>query len=69
MIRTFAVKFKPCCIGLLAKQKVISKTLIQRCYVHSSGAKEPFLSGTNSSYVEEMYYAWLENPKSVHKVS
>ncbi|XP_073542063.1 2-oxoglutarate dehydrogenase-like, mitochondrial isoform X1 [Phyllobates terribilis] len=68
MIRTFAVKLKPCCIGVLAKQNVISKTSwIQRCCVQSSGAKEPFLSGINSSYVEEMYYAWLENPKSVHK--
>uniref|UniRef100_A0A8B9KT86 2-oxoglutarate dehydrogenase complex component E1 n=1 Tax=Astyanax mexicanus TaxID=7994 RepID=A0A8B9KT86_ASTMX len=30
-------------------------------------AAEPFLNGTSSNYVEEMYYAWLENPKSVHK--
>lgn len=29
---------------------------------------EPFLNGTSSNYVEEMYSAWLENPKSVHKV-
>ncbi|KAK7579718.1 hypothetical protein V9T40_000347 [Parthenolecanium corni] len=28
---------------------------------------EPFLNGSSSSYVEEMYNAWLENPKSVHK--
>lgn len=25
-------------------------------------------SGVSSSYVEEMYFAWLENPQSVHKV-
>uniref|UniRef100_A0A672I5R1 2-oxoglutarate dehydrogenase complex component E1 n=1 Tax=Salarias fasciatus TaxID=181472 RepID=A0A672I5R1_SALFA len=31
-------------------------------------ASEPFLNGTSSNYVEEMYYAWLENPRSVHKV-
>uniref|UniRef100_A0A8C9WQL1 2-oxoglutarate dehydrogenase complex component E1 n=1 Tax=Scleropages formosus TaxID=113540 RepID=A0A8C9WQL1_SCLFO len=31
-------------------------------------AAEPFLNGTSSNYVEEMYYSWLENPKSVHKV-
>uniref|UniRef100_A0A672I7H7 2-oxoglutarate dehydrogenase complex component E1 n=1 Tax=Salarias fasciatus TaxID=181472 RepID=A0A672I7H7_SALFA len=30
-------------------------------------ASEPFLNGTSSNYVEEMYYAWLENPRSVHK--
>lgn len=29
---------------------------------------EPFLNGTNSNYIEEMYYAWLDNPKNVHKV-
>lgn len=29
---------------------------------------EPFLKGTSSNYVEEMYSAWLQNPKSVHKV-
>ncbi|ESO00011.1 hypothetical protein HELRODRAFT_192693 [Helobdella robusta] len=30
-------------------------------------AQEPFLNGSSSSYIEEMYNAWLENPKSVHK--
>lgn len=38
-----------------------------RCF-SSPVASEPFLNGTSSNYVEEMYYAWLENPKSVHKV-
>uniref|UniRef100_A0A673MQB5 2-oxoglutarate dehydrogenase complex component E1 n=1 Tax=Sinocyclocheilus rhinocerous TaxID=307959 RepID=A0A673MQB5_9TELE len=37
-----------------------------RCYM-APVAAEPFLNGTSSNYVEEMYYAWLENPKSVHK--
>ncbi|KAJ8339500.1 hypothetical protein SKAU_G00362860 [Synaphobranchus kaupii] len=37
-----------------------------RCYV-APVAAEPFLNGTSSNYVEEMYNAWLENPKSVHK--
>ncbi|KAG9341028.1 hypothetical protein JZ751_019782, partial [Albula glossodonta] len=32
----------------------------------SSGTAEPSLAGCSSSYVEEMYYAWLENPKNVH---
>uniref|UniRef100_A0A8C2L4U6 2-oxoglutarate dehydrogenase complex component E1 n=1 Tax=Cyprinus carpio TaxID=7962 RepID=A0A8C2L4U6_CYPCA len=36
------------------------------CYT-APVAAEPFLNGTSSNYVEEMYYAWLENPKSVHK--
>uniref|UniRef100_G1K3E4 Serine/threonine-protein kinase PLK1 n=1 Tax=Xenopus tropicalis TaxID=8364 RepID=G1K3E4_XENTR len=66
-LRTVAAKLKPYCTGLLVKHSSTPRTLPQRCSVYSSGAKEPFLSGTNSSYVEEMYYAWLENPKSVHK--
>lgn len=37
--------------------------IIVRCY---SAASEPFLSGSSSSYIEEMYNAWLNNPKSVH---
>lgn len=32
-------------------------------------AAEPFLNGSSSNYVEEMYNAWLEDPKSVHRVS
>lgn len=30
-------------------------------------AQEPFLNGSSSIYVEEMYNAWLEDPNSVHK--
>ncbi|TMS08231.1 2-oxoglutarate dehydrogenase, mitochondrial [Larimichthys crocea] len=37
-----------------------------RC-LNSSAAAEPFLNGTSSNYVEEMYHAWLENPRNVHK--
>lgn len=31
-------------------------------------AAEPFLNGSSSAYVEEMYNAWLQDPKSVHAV-
>lgn len=31
-------------------------------------ASEPFLTGTSSIYIEEMYFAWLDNPDAVHKV-
>lgn len=37
----------------------------------SSGPPATFPSGKrggSSSYMEEMYFAWLENPQSVHKV-
>lgn len=32
-------------------------------------ATEPFLNGSSSAYVEEMYNSWLADPKSVHVVS
>lgn len=35
----------------------------------SRAATEPFLNGSSSSYVEEMYNAWLQDPHSVHVVS
>lgn len=73
-LRTCAVRLRP----LTASQN--AKTLTQqrpaatlrtfqpiRRYT-APVAAEPFLNGTSSNYVEEMYYAWLENPKSVHKV-
>lgn len=34
----------------------------------TKAAAEPFLNGSSSSYVEEMYNSWLEDPKSVHVV-
>ncbi|XP_025073596.1 2-oxoglutarate dehydrogenase, mitochondrial [Pogonomyrmex barbatus] len=33
---------------------------------NSRAATEPFLNGSTSSYVEEMYNAWLQDPNSVH---
>ncbi|XP_068217315.1 2-oxoglutarate dehydrogenase-like, mitochondrial isoform X2 [Palaemon carinicauda] len=30
-------------------------------------AAEPFLNGSSSNYVEEMYTSWLQDPKSVHQ--
>lgn len=35
----------------------------------ASVAAEPFLNGSSSVYIEEMYNAWLVDPKSVHAVS
>lgn len=39
-----------------------------KCY-NAPVAAEPFLNGSSSAYVEEMYNAWLADPKSVHAVS
>lgn len=72
-LRTCAATLRP----LTASQAVrtlsqarpaAARTLGQmRCYT-APVAAEPFLSGTSCSYVEEMYCAWLEDPRSVHKV-
>jgi len=35
----------------------------------SSVAAEPFLNGSSSIYIEEMYRAWEQDPNSVHKVT
>ncbi|XP_074595074.1 oxoglutarate dehydrogenase Nc73EF isoform X2 [Brevipalpus obovatus] len=40
--------------------------LAKRNYV-TKAAQEPFLNGSSSIYVEEMYKAWLANPSSVHQ--
>ena len=39
----------------------------RRAYL-ARAAQEPFLNGSSSVYVEEMYSAWLKDPSSVHKV-
>jgi len=33
---------------------------------YNSAAAEPFLNGSSSAYVEEMYNAWLADPSTVH---
>ncbi|XP_004708123.1 2-oxoglutarate dehydrogenase, mitochondrial isoform X3 [Echinops telfairi] len=71
-LRTCAAKLRPLTVSQTVKtfsqnRPATARTFQQiRCYT-APVAAEPFLSGTSSNYVEEMYYAWLENPKSVHK--
>ncbi|KAM9216735.1 2-oxoglutarate dehydrogenase complex component E1 isoform 3-T3 [Dugong dugon] len=71
-LRTCAAKLRPLTASQTVKtfsqnRPAAARTFQQiRCYT-APVAAEPFLSGTSSNYVEEMYYAWLENPKSVHK--
>lgn len=35
----------------------------------NTAAAEPFLNGSSSIYIEEMYSAWQNDPSSVHSVS
>nr|CAD7569456.1 unnamed protein product [Timema californicum] len=45
-----------CCANVFARTQLYS----------SSVSAEPFLNGTSSRYVEEMYNSWLKDPNSVH---
>ncbi|XP_063975175.1 2-oxoglutarate dehydrogenase complex component E1 isoform X1 [Diachasmimorpha longicaudata] len=47
------------------RQAVVALESKRRFY-GSKVATEPFLNGSTSSYVEEMYNAWLRDPQSVH---
>lgn len=67
-LRVIAATLKHHGICALVKKNVNRQAFLPIRTFVSPGATEPFLSGSNSSYVEEMYYAWLEDPKSVHKV-
>lgn len=73
-LRTCATRLRPITASQTAQSlsqqrpAVFNRTLQSIRRYTAPVAAEPFLNGTSSNYVEEMYYAWLENPKSVHKV-
>ncbi|XP_020278096.1 2-oxoglutarate dehydrogenase, mitochondrial isoform X3 [Pseudomyrmex gracilis] len=50
---------------IIRTTQIIFRTESVRKY-NSRVATEPFLNGSTSSYVEEMYNAWLQDPTSVH---
>ncbi|XP_025778855.1 2-oxoglutarate dehydrogenase, mitochondrial [Puma concolor] len=71
-LRTYAAKLRPLTASQTVRTFSQNRSAAARTFGQVRGytapvAAEPFLSGTSSNYVEEMYYAWLENPKSVHK--
>uniref|UniRef100_A0A4W3HBB5 oxoglutarate dehydrogenase (succinyl-transferring) n=1 Tax=Callorhinchus milii TaxID=7868 RepID=A0A4W3HBB5_CALMI len=62
-LRAFATKVKPQTIKKLTQHDATVRILLKsRRYCAS------YINHSNSNYVEEMYIAWLENPKNVHKV-
>jgi len=83
MYRTFINSIKPVANATyqtLAKQgcqRTCQRTLLEDPHITrhgqsvrfyaAPGAAESFLNGSSSTYVEEMYLAWEENPASVHK--
>uniref|UniRef100_A0AAY4CU83 2-oxoglutarate dehydrogenase complex component E1 n=1 Tax=Denticeps clupeoides TaxID=299321 RepID=A0AAY4CU83_9TELE len=72
-LRTCAARLRPITASqtarTLSQQRpaALTRTFQPNRHYTAPVAAEPFLNGTSSNYVEEMYYAWLENPKSVHK--
>ncbi|XP_055707322.1 2-oxoglutarate dehydrogenase complex component E1 isoform X4 [Phlebotomus papatasi] len=49
------------------KSRIASELLPASSLRHyNSAAAEPFLNGSSSNYVEDMYNAWLRDPASVH---
>lgn len=53
---------------LLPKTKPALAAVTTRSY-NVPAASEPFLNGSSTTYVEDMYNAWLADPSSVHTVS
>lgn len=54
--------------GILVTSRVATSTSpASAAAIANRVAQEPFLNGSSSIYVEEMYNAWLKDPNSVHK--
>lgn len=51
-----------------AVSSAVNKGVDQKQYSTAPAAAEPFLNGSSSAYVEEMYNSWLQDPTSVHAV-
>ncbi|XP_031697788.1 2-oxoglutarate dehydrogenase, mitochondrial-like, partial [Anarrhichthys ocellatus] len=66
-LRTTVARLRPLTAAQTAPSQSQPRTFKPARRLNTSAAAEPFLNGTSSNYVEEMYYAWLENPRNVHK--
>ncbi|XP_068082629.1 2-oxoglutarate dehydrogenase complex component E1 [Anabrus simplex] len=55
-----------CLASWLLRARNMATSSTAPCTLHGDVTAEPFLSGTSSSYMEDMYNAWLIDPKSVH---
>lgn len=40
-----------------------------RCLYGTQVSAEPFMNGSSSTYIKEMYIAWQKDTESVHKVT
>uniref|UniRef100_F6UHA9 2-oxoglutarate dehydrogenase, mitochondrial n=3 Tax=Ciona intestinalis TaxID=7719 RepID=F6UHA9_CIOIN len=58
---------KTLCGSNTPRRHYASTSLTNQQATAAAAKAEPFLSGSNTLYIEEMYESWLEDPKSVHK--
>jgi len=56
------------CSQQAGKGKDVKRNSASSRHYSTTAAAEPFLNGSSSVYVEEMYSSWLKDPTSVHKV-
>lgn len=54
-------------VSVLNRKQTSTTSTTSSAVVANRVTHEPFLNGSSSVYVEEMYDAWLQDPKSVHK--
>lgn len=47
---------------------ICSTITISRRWYALPAVADPFLSGSSSTYIEDMYNAWLKDPNTVHAV-
>lgn len=60
-------KFARCLLSKFAAPVICRATSV-RCYTETSQT-DSFMSASSSSYIEDMYNAWMADPSAVHAVS
>ncbi|KAL5968232.1 2-oxoglutarate dehydrogenase mitochondrial, partial [Taenia solium] len=59
--------FYPCITQLVRRPCQLNRWISCTVRYQHKSAAEPFLNGTSSNYIEDIYAAWLKDPNSVHK--
>jgi len=57
----------PYVFGVIRKAGRLPRPFFQFAKFQHKSAAEPFLNGTSSIYIEEIYAEWMKDPNSVHK--
>jgi 2-oxoglutarate dehydrogenase E1 component len=66
--RTAGSLCKPCLrLSLINRANLASKTPVRPVAVARAVTAEPFMNGSSSNYIEQMYESWRADPNSVHR--